>query len=56
LAESPKLAYQSPLAIGSIYAKWAPPADSGFDGVWAAIVSAAEPEFAAFPPAASILR
>jgi hypothetical protein len=55
-AESPKLVYQLLLGIGSIYAKWAPPADSGFDGVWAATVSAAEPVVAAFQPAASFLR
>jgi hypothetical protein len=47
------LVYQSLLAIGSIYAKWAPPADSGFDGVWAVTVSADEPVVAIFrrPPA-----
>jgi hypothetical protein len=39
-----------------LFAKWAPPADSGFDGVWAAIVSADEPVVAAFQPAASFLR
>jgi hypothetical protein len=54
--ESPKLVYQSLLAIGSIYAKWAPPADSGFNGVWAATVSADEPVVAAFQPATSFLR
>jgi hypothetical protein len=55
-AESPKLVYQSLIAIGSISAKWAPPADSGLDGVWAATVSAGKPVVAAFQPAASFLR
>jgi hypothetical protein len=55
-AEFPKLVYQLLLAIGSISAKWAPLADSGFDGVWAATVSPAEPIVAAFQPAASFLR
>jgi hypothetical protein len=32
-AEPPKLVYLLLLGIGSIYAEWVPPADSGFDGV-----------------------
>jgi hypothetical protein len=55
-AESPKLVYQSLLAIGSIYAKWALPADSGFDRVWAANISADEPVIAAFQLTTSFLR
>jgi hypothetical protein len=44
------------MGIGSIYAKWAPPADSGFDWVWAATVSAAQTVVASFQLAASFLR
>jgi hypothetical protein len=55
-AEPPKLMYQFLMGIGSIYAKWAPPADSGFYGVLAATVSAGEPVVAAFQQAASFLR
>jgi hypothetical protein len=55
-AEPPTLVYQFLVWIGSIYAGLAPPADSGFDGVWAATVSTVEPIVAALQPAASFLR
>jgi hypothetical protein len=54
--ESSKLVYQSLLGIDSIYAKWMPPADSGFHRVWAATFSTDEPVVAAFQPAASFSR
>jgi hypothetical protein len=56
LTEPPKLVYQFLMGLGSIYAKWALPADSGFDRIWAATISAGEPVIAAFQQAASFLR